>query len=71
MKAMEMNDRLIDIIEDRIALSTIIGIILEAVETGVAPPPSCIPTLHDTLDEEAVRLLLGIISDTGRKRDDS
>lgn len=55
-------DRLIDIVEDRLALSTILTIVLEVAETGVAPSDACIPTLHDGVDEETARKIIGLLA---------
>lgn len=52
-------DRLIDIVEDRFALSTILTIVLDVAETGVAPSDACLPPLHDNVDEEVCRKIIG------------
>lgn len=56
---MEAIDRIIDIVEDRLALSTILTIVLEVAETGVAPSDACIPPLHNSVDEEVCRKIIG------------
>lgn len=55
---MEATDRILDIVEDRLALSTILTIVLDVAETGVAPSEACIPTLHDSVDEEICRKII-------------
>ncbi len=65
---MEASDRLIDIIEDRLALSTILGMALETAETGSVPPESCMPTLHDELDNEIAMNLIMKISELKTRR---
>ena len=65
---MEASDRLIDIIEDRLALSTILVIALEAAETGSVLSESCMPTLHDELDNEIAMNLIRKISELKTRR---
>lgn len=65
---MDASDRLIDIIEDRLALSTILNIALEAAETGSVIPESCVPVLHDELDNDIVANLIRKISELKTQR---
>ena len=65
---MEASDRLIDIIEDRLALSTILVIALEAAETGSVLSESSMPTLHDEFDNEIAMNLIRKISELKTRR---
>ena len=65
---MEASDRRIDIIEDRLALSTILVIALEAAETGSVLSESSMPTLHDELDNEIAMNLIRKISELKTRR---
>lgn len=59
---MDVTDRIVDIIEDRLALSTILTIAYDVAMTGVKPNDACIPTLHDSVDEEVCRRLIDTLS---------
>ena len=65
---MEASDRLIDIIEDRLALSTILGMALETAVTGSATPETYTPSLHDELDNEIAMNLIRKVSELKTRR---
>ena len=57
-----MTDKMIEIVEDYTSLVIALRMILEAAETKKMPPIGIVPTFNDSLIEDQVMAIFGLIS---------
>ena len=57
-----MTDKMIEIVEDYTSLVIALRMILEAAETKKTPPFGIVPTFNDSLIEDQVMAIFGLIS---------